>query len=270
MISPSFASPTNFTSSLYPPNTKEGLWFIFSNDKLLVSENNAALPCYQDFSLQRTLYLGTLRDSHVFAGEIAKENNISFGWQWKHLRSLYPVLNEETFAIAGKALQLIHWDRTNQFCGHCGNSTFHRQDERCRECNTCKQLFYPKLAPVIMILIKKEDKILLARSPNFPGQSYSVLAGYVDPGETLEQCIAREIYEEVRIKVKNIKYFHSQSWPFSHSLIIGFTCEWLEGEIQIDPQEIEAANWFDLSNIPELPPKFSLAYTLITSNMQLK
>ena len=145
-----------------------------------------------------------------------------------------------------------------------------RQHERCRECNACRQLFYPKLAPVVMVLIKKDDKILLARSPNFPGQSYSVLAGFVDPGETLEQCVIREVYEEVGMQVKNIKYFQSQPWPFSHSLIIGFTCEWLDGEIRIDPQEIEAANWFDLSNMPELPPKLSLARTLIASHMQLQ
>lgn len=270
MILPPLASPQDFISSLHLPDTKEGLWFIFSKDILLISENNATLPCHDDFPLQRTLYLGTLRNIHIFAGEIAEENNIPAGWQWSHLKSLYSVLNEETFAIAGKALQLIHWDRTTQFCGHCGNPTFHRQHERCRECNTCKQLFYPKLTPVVMMLIKKEDKILLARSPHFPGQSYSVLAGFVDPGETLEQCIVREAYEEVGIKVKNIKYFQSQPWPFSQSLIIGFTCEWLEGEIQIDPHEIEAANWFDLSNMPELPPKLSLSYILIASNIRLQ
>lgn len=270
MILPPLASPEDFTSSLHLPDTKEGLWFIFSKDTLLISINNAALPCRHDFPLQRALYLGTLRDTHIFAGEIAEEHNIPLEWQWGHLKSLYSVLNEETFAIAGKALQLIHWDRTTQFCGHCGNPTFHRQHERCRECNTCKQLFYPKLAPVVMMLIKKGDKILLARSPHFPGQSYSVLAGFVDPGETLEQSIVREAYEEVGIKVKNIKYFQSQPWPFSHSLIIGFTCEWSEGEIQIDVQEIEAANWFNLSNIPELPPKLSLAYTLIASNIGLQ
>lgn len=270
MILPPLASPQDFINNLYPPNTKEGLWFIFSKDSLLISEQSQELPSDPNFELQRTLYLGTLRGTHIFTGEIAEENNIPSGWKWSYLKSLYSTLTEEIFAIAGRALQLIYWDRTTQFCGHCGHPTCHRQHERCRECKTCKQLFYPKLTPVIMVLLKKEEKILLARSPHFPGKSYGVLAGFVDPGETLEQCIAREVYEEVGIKVKNIQYFQSQPWPFSQSLIIGFTCDWLEGEIQIDPAEIEAAGWFDTTNIPELPPKLSLAYILIASHIQLQ
>lgn len=269
MLLPPLAAPQDFLNGLNPPNTKEGLWFIFSKDSLLISEEGQALPTCLNYELQRTLYLGTLKDTHLFAGEIADERNLPAGWQFIHLKSLYPTLSEETFAIAGRALQLIHWDRTNQFCGHCGQLTFHRQNERCRECKSCKHLFYPKLTPVVMVLIKKDEKILLARSPGFPGKSYSVLAGFVDPGETLEQCIAREVFEEVGIKVKNIKYFQSQPWPFSHSLIIGFTCDWSEGEIQPDPLEIEEAGWFEILNMPELPPKLSLAHILITSHMHI-
>jgi NAD+ diphosphatase len=164
------AAPTDFTSNLYPPHQKEGLWFIFSKDMLLISED-AHVPCHHNFPLQRSIYLGTLRDTHVFAGEIAEENNIPCGWKWAHLKSLYVTLNEEMFAIAGRALQLIHWDRTSQFCGHCGNPTIHRQHERCRECTLCKQLFYPKLSPVAMAIVQKGDKILLARSSHFPGKS---------------------------------------------------------------------------------------------------
>lgn len=270
MILPPLATPQDFTNSLSSPDQKEGLWFIFSKDALLISMNDATLPFHPNFELQRSLYLGTLRGTHIFTGEIAEEKALPSGWQWRSLKSLYSTLDDETFSIAGRALQLIHWDSTTQFCGHCGNPTFHRKNERCRECRVCKHLFYPKLAPVVMVLVKRDEKILLARSPNFPGRCYSVLAGFVDPGETLEQCLAREVYEEVRVKVKNIRYFQSQPWPFSHSLIMGFTCEWLEGEIQIDTLEIEAADWFDISNMPELPPKLSLAYTLIASHMNLR
>ncbi|PIS01345.1 MAG: NAD(+) diphosphatase [Chlamydiae bacterium CG10_big_fil_rev_8_21_14_0_10_35_9] len=270
MIIPPLAAPEDFTTSLLFPDTKEGLWFIFSKDKLLISRDGKSLPHNHDFTLQRTLYLGTLRNKHVFAGELKNENNIPPKWQWSDLKPLYSILDEENYAMAGRALQLIHWDRTTQFCGCCGGSTFHRQNERCRECKTCRQLFYPKLSPVAMALVKKEEKILLARSPHFPGKTYSVLAGFVDPGETLEQCVARKVYEEVGIKVQNIQYFHSQPWPFSHSLIIGFTCDWLEGDIKIDPLEIEAADWFDASNLPDLPPQLSLAYMLINAHTFLK
>lgn len=268
MILPPLAIPKDFTNSLHPPKTNEGLWFIFSKDSLLISENQK-LPSYPDFALKRKLYLGTLRDTHLFAGEIEEENKIPSGWQLEYLKSLYSILNEETFAIAGRALQLIYWDRNTQFCGHCGAPTFHLENERCRMCKSCKELFYPKIAPVVLVLIKKDERVLLARSPSFPGRSYSVIAGFVDPGETLEQCIEREVYEEVGIKVKNIQYFQSQPWPFSNSLIIGFTCDWLEGEIQIAPLEIETADWFDALSLPELPPKLSLAYILIASHMHL-
>lgn len=269
MIFPPLAAPRDFTNGLHFPDTEEGLWFIFSEDKLLVSKDGKRLPHNHNFVLLRTLYLGTLRNKHVFAGELMHEDNIPAEWTWSHLKPLYLILDEEAYAIAGRALQLVHWNRTTQFCGYCGNPTRHRQNERCRECKTCGQLFYPKLAPVAMALIKKEEKILLARSPHLPGKTYSVLAGFVEPGETLEQCVAREVYEEAGIKVQNIHYFHSQPWPFSHSLIIGFTCDWLEGEIKINPQEIEEADWFGASNLPDLPPKLSLAYMLINSHITL-
>jgi NAD+ diphosphatase len=116
-----------------------------------------------------------------------------------------------------------------------------------------------------MALVKKENKILLARSPHFPEKLYSVLAGFVDPGETLEQCVIREVLEEVGIQVKNLQYFGSQPWPLSHSLMIGFVCEWASGEIQTDPLEIEDAGWFDMAHLPQIPTNISLARALIDS-----
>lgn len=270
MLLPPFASPQTFKDALSPPADAEGLWFIFSKDQLLVSDNKKKLPICHDYPLQRTIYLGTAGNNHLFAAEIQPENNPPSGWHWSSLRSLYTVLDEENYAIAGRALQLIHWDRTNKFCGRCGNTTSLRPNERCLECTSCGQLSYPKLAPAIMALVKKDNKILLARSPQFPGKAYSVLSGFVDPGETLEQCVAREVLEEVGIRVKNIQYFGSQPWPFSYSLMIGFTCEWLEGEIQINPSEIEAADWFDASSLPELPPRISLSRMLIDTYLNGK
>lgn len=267
MNKPPFAAPQGFKNGLHPPETVETLWFIFSKDLLLISNNKTDLPLCHDLPLRRSLYLGTLENKHLFAGEVQSEEAAPSGWNWSHLIHLHTLLNEDLYAIAGRALQLIHWDRSHQFCGACGNLTLLRQNERCRECKACGQLAYPKLAPVVMALVKRENKILLARGPHFPGTFYSVLAGFVDPGETLEQCVAREVFEEVGLTVKNIQYFNSQPWPFSYSILIGFTCEWLKGEIQIDPSEIEAADWFDSTNLPELPPKLSLARMLIDSQL---
>lgn len=230
---------------------------------MLIGNDRSSLPTHHGFVMQRTLYMGTLENKHLFAGEVEAGSNPPPDYRWSHLRTLYTVLNEEHYAIAGLAMQLIHWDRTNQFCGHCGSATFSHQQERCRECPSCGQLAYPKVAPAILALVKRGKQILLARSPHAPGKFYSILAGFVDPGETLEQCVVREVLEEVGIKVKNVRYISSQPWPFSHSLMIGFSCEWESGEIQIDPSEIEDAAWFDLSHLPQLPPQLSLARMLI-------
>jgi NAD+ diphosphatase len=267
MILPPFAVPQNFKDGLRPEGQKEAYWYIFSGDRLLVSENNKSIPSQHDLDLQRSLYLGTWRERHLFAGEVKKECSAPPGWSFFPLRLLYGALSEEDFAIAGRAMQLLDWDRAHQFCGCCGIQTFVREDERCRECPSCNRLAYPKMAPAIMALVKQERKILLARGPHFPEKFYSVLAGYVDPGETLEQCVVREVFEEVGIKVKNVCYFGSQPWPFSYSLMIGFTCEWEQGEINLDQTELEDAGWFDKTNLPQLPLQMSLARHLIDAGL---
>jgi NAD+ diphosphatase len=263
MILPPFSAPQEFKSAISPSLRDEACWFIFSKDQLLVEESRKFLPTHHEFTLQRTLYLGTLKGKPLFAGEVEAGIKPPPGWIWSSLRPLYSVLNEESYAIAGRAMQLIQWDRTHKYCGQCGHETISRKHERCRECSSCGQLAYPKQSMAILALVKKGDQILLARSPQFPGPFYSILAGFVDLGETFEQCVAREVQEEVGIQVKNIRYFGSQPWPFSNSMMVGFTCEWESGEIQIDPTELEVADWYDCSQLPELPPPFSLARILI-------
>jgi NAD+ diphosphatase len=196
-------------------------------------------------------------------GKVEDGISIPTEWKWKSLYTLYGSFPEEHFALSGRAMQLLQRDRTHQYCGCCGEETFTRVKERCKECTACGHLAFPKLAPVIMALVTRGDEILLARGAHFPEKMYSVLAGYVDPGETLEQCVAREVFEEVGIRVKNIRYFGSQPWPFSHSLLVGFVCEWEDGEIHADPDEISDAGWFDASNHPQLPFPLSLSRLMI-------
>ncbi len=262
---PTFSAPDFFTAGLYPQDTKEIYWFIFAGDQLLVSSDKKELPLHHEFSLLRSLYIGTLENKHLFASDVAIGSKAPEGWVWVSLKDLHSILNTDHYSIAGRAMQLIEWDRTHTHCGCCGSPTFLRKEERCRECPSCGHLAYPKIAPAIMALVKKGNEILLARSPHFPEKVYSVLAGFVDPGETLEQCVIREVFEEVGLKVKNVCYFGSQPWPFSRSLMIGFICEWAEGDIRIDPVEIEDAAWFSLDHLPEIPTHLSLARTLIDS-----
>ncbi len=259
-----FAAPAAFTNGLHPSSEGQSRWFVFSEDKLLMTEGEA-IPDQIGLTLKRSLYMGTLAGHHLFAAEAEASQPIPSGWLWRSLRTLYGLLSDDYFAVAGRALQLLGWDRSHKYCGCCGKETFIRPTERCRECPACGYLAYPKLAPAVMALIKKNREILLARGPHFPEKFYSVIAGYVDPGETLEQCISREVFEEVGVKVKNIRYFGSQPWPFSQSLMIAFTCDWEEGEISIDPMELAHADWFNHTNLPQLPPPLSISRMLIDS-----
>jgi NAD+ diphosphatase len=140
---------------------------------------------------------------------------------------LFSVLEDAHFALAGRALQLLQWDRDHQYCGRCGTPTVPRAEERARQCPACGLSAYPRVAPAVMALVRRGRELLLGRSPHFPPGMYSALAGFVEPGESLEQCVAREVEEEVGVRVANLAYFASQPWPFPHSLMIAFVCEWV-------------------------------------------
>ncbi|HEY5585326.1 MAG TPA: NAD(+) diphosphatase, partial [Ruminiclostridium sp.] len=164
-----------------------------------------------------------------------------------------------------KAFQIVSWDQTNQFCGRCGSSTQPQPSERAKICPKCGFISYPRICPATITAIFKDDKILLAHAAAFKGNLYSLIAGFLEPGETLEECVKREIMEEVSLKVKNIKYFGSQPWPFPNSMMIGFTAEYESGEITVDGVEISEAGWFGVDNLPELPFEMSIARKIINS-----
>jgi NAD+ diphosphatase len=203
-----------------------------------------------------------------WAAELAAGAEAPAGMAWAGLRSLFTVLDDAQFALAGRALQLVAWDRTHQYCGRCGTPTVAKADERVRVCPACKLSAYPRVAPAIMALVTRGTQLLLARSPHFPPGMYSALAGFVEPGESLEQCLAREVHEEVGVRVNNIRYFASQPWPFPHSLMIAFVCDWVSGEVQPQETEIEEAKWFEVLQLPKLPSKISIARRLIDAVCQ--
>jgi NAD+ diphosphatase len=212
----------------------------------------------------RTLYLGRLAGIDCWAAEIGPEAPPPpAGLGWEGLRALFSVLDDAHFAIAGRAIQLLDWDRNHRHCGRCGAPTEAKPEERARICPACGLAAYPRIAPAVMALVRRERQLLLARGPHFPHGMYSALAGFAEPGETLEQCLAREVEEEVGLRVQRIRYFASQPWPFPNSLMIAFVCDWQAGEIRPQAGEIEAANWFDVLQLPKLPSKISIARRLI-------
>ena len=291
MIEMPFMSPTRFepcvaTPAAPPAGGAQAHWFVFRGDRLLVElgppspqpsddprvasrASWARLPLLKSnnrlwFDPVRTLYLGRLADTDCWAAEAPMEAPPPpAGLGWEGLRALFSVLDDAHFALAGRAIQLLDWDRNHRFCGRCGAPTEAKSEERARACPACGLAAYPRIAPAVMGLVRRGRELLLGRSPHFPPGMYSALAGFVEPGETLEQCLARELEEEVGVRVSRIRYFASQPWPFPNSLMIAFVCDWEGGEIRAQPGEIEAANWFDVLQLPRLPSKISIARRLI-------
>ncbi len=180
------------------------------------------------------------------------------------LRGLYGRVDEPRWTLAGRAVQLIDWDRNHRHCGRCATPTEPVPGERARRCPECELLAFPRLAPAVIVLIERADgAALLARGRNFAVPMYSCLAGFVEPGETLEEAVEREVLEEVGVEVGDVRYVASQPWPFPHSLMIGFEATWESGEITIDEGEIVDADWFTPADLPMIPPAMSIARTLI-------
>jgi len=248
----------------------DSLCFAFQQTLLLVAGDpaGAQLPALEELAGLRAaplrrLYLGSLSARACYAFEFDAETPAPPGLEWRGLRTLYGRLDDSLFALAGRALQYVDWDRTHQFCGRCGAPTRMRAHERARECPDCALIVYPRIAPAVMCLIRRGREILLARSPRFQPGMYSALAGFVEPGESLEQCLAREVLEETGVRIANPRYFASQPWPFPHSLMIAFVADYAGGEITPAPDEIEDAQWFDIDALPKLPNRISIARRLI-------
>jgi NAD+ diphosphatase len=270
-----FEWPPSYVAAVPPPSPppERALWFVFRGSELLVSAAPSVvdLPrCNNPKDLGiiplRTQYLGVLGEEHCFSAEADRAEAAPDGGAWQGLRGLFGALDEARFALAGRALQIVEWDRTHQYCGACGELTVLRSNERARECQRCELVSYPRLAPAVMALVRREGELLLARAARFPDGMYSALAGFVEPGESLEQCLEREIDEEVGIRVGNLRYFASQPWPFPHSLMIAFFADHVSGEIRVDGTEISDAKWFDPTkseNFPRLPARISIARKLI-------
>jgi NAD+ diphosphatase len=207
-------------------------------------------------------YLGRLEEQDCFAIDAGRVE-LPAPWAVQSLRSLYGKLTEEEFDVAGRAVQLVHFAVTHRFCGGCGQPSTRDTVERCVRCRSCDLVFYPRVSPAIIVLVRRGQEALLASSSRFASGFYSTLAGFVEPGESLEQTLAREVFEEVGIQVENVRYFGSQPWPFPHSLMVGFFADYAGGEIVVDGQEILDARWFAADALPEVPPKLSIARKLI-------
>ncbi len=262
----------HFIASVVPSEERKGpaWWFAFQQNSILVYDRqpSADVPFLMDFSemgvpFSAIHYLGELKATSCYAVDIPDGAAAPEGMVFEGLRKLYGRVDEDLFWLAARAVQIVEWDRTHRFCGRCATPLNLRARERAKECPRCGLLQFPRLAPAVIVLVQRGRELLMGRSRHFAPGVYSVLAGFVEPGETLEEAVEREVLEETGIKVKDIRYFGSQPWPFPHSLMIGFTADYAGGELAINHEEIEDAGWFTAETMPGRPGKISIARRLI-------
>lgn len=177
--------------------------------------------------------------------------------------------NQELFQLAGRAVQLAEFYRSHRFCGACGHATQSGKHEWVMQCAACRQRYYPQIAPCIIVVIRRDDHILLAQHKGHRSAIYTALAGFVEVGETLEQAVAREVMEESQLRLKNVRYITSQPWPFPHSLMAAYMAEYDSGELSIDPDELLDASWYRYDQLPLLPPVGTVARRLIEDSLVL-
>lgn len=250
---------------------KNDLMFIFEKGSLLLKRVKDTLSVPRRFEVEENILnsskeihcMGEFNNIGCYAVEIENLNALPRKFELVDLYESGVILNEDMFSLAGRGRQILHFNQQSKFCGKCGSKTIEKEDERAKRCTSCGNLIFPSICPAIIVAIIKGDEILLAHNKNFKNNMYSIIAGFVDSGETLEECVKREVFEEVGIRVKNIRYYNSQPWAFPNSLMVGFIAEYESGEIHVDGNEILDAGWFKEGNYPTLPRKMSIAGKMI-------
>ncbi len=248
-----------------PPHAAgDALWLVFSGDGLLLTEE-LEVPTLRPEGVQGEVYLGQQVGRPVWAAWLSGQPAASQRPQ--RLRSLYGRVPDALWVLGGYASQIVEWNRTHRYCGRCAAPTLPDPAQRVRRCPECGLSAYPRLAPAVMVLLTRRRsgrlELLLCRSPHFAPGMYSANAGFVEPGETVEQAAHREMKEETNLEITALRYFGSQSWPFPHSLMLAFSAEDAGGELAAQPGEIEDARWFDCAELPTLPGHASIARRLI-------
>lgn len=257
---------------------EDGYWFLFRKGGLVVRgaegrdpdilkrELRFRDPALEDMGsrVRRAHYFGTLGKISCFTGEVDSDGEFTPGFSSVDLRKLFGKIPVDFMTAARFAAHLLHWDRNARYCGCCGSPNRDKEDERAKICPSCGNISYPRLSPAVIVAILDGKRILLAHNKRFMAPVYSLIAGFVEMGEDLETCVAREVEEEVGVKVKNIRYFGSQPWPFPDSLMAGFIADYAGREVRVDTKELVDAKWFSPPDMPNLPPSDSIARRILT------
>ena len=268
-------TPAGFEPGVVMPAAlaADAVCFVWRDDRILArAAEPPTLPTLADVARLGIEgvrhYLGRYRGTDCVAIRIAGDSSDIDGWQWRGLRSLFLQLPEAELALAGRAFQISEWERSHRFCGRCGMAMRDKPRERAKECPACGHVAYPRISPAMMVLVTRGADLLLARANRFPAGTYSALAGFVEAGESIEDCIHREVREEVGIEVRDLCYFMSQAWPFPHSLMIAYNAEYASGDMHPCDDEIADAQWFSIDALPQLPSPISVSRKLIDATVE--
>jgi NAD+ diphosphatase len=263
--------PDDFESLVQPPEDAahdDAVYFVVVDQQILaVSERGVPRPIHSDeyrwLELEREseIYIGRYRGRSCFV--VPASGRPPEGYALFGLRAWLGRVEHSLFYLAGRAQQIADWHRDHRYCGRCGAETETRTEDRAKSCPECGLLCYPRVAPSMIVLVRKGDEMLLARNAAWPQGMYSTLAGFVEPGESVEQTLHREVLEEVGLRVKNLRYLGSQPWPFPHSLMLGFHADYASGDIRCQEGEIADAQWFHYSKMPMVPPGTAISRWLI-------
>lgn len=250
-------------------------WFIFCGDEILLrrDETKLVLPFCETSPV--AVYSGNMitelpsMDGYVSCGLVFScAPDIGDDYCFISLRESYFHLSSEHYAMAGIVRQLSHWEQTSRYCPSCGSEMVRFDSIHGKRCPSCGNEAWPHITPAVIVLVRRTDRhgheqILLVRAHNFKGDFHGLVAGFVEVGETLEECVVREVYEETRLKIKNIRYFGSQTWPYPSGLMVGFIADYCCGEIVVQDSELKSASWYTKDNLPKIPEKLSIARRLI-------
>jgi len=246
---------------------KSCAWFLFFDGRILLSKKGGRLvipegekPPFQASSVINVPFPGS--DKEARAGRLDAFIEEDGSYIMMGLRSSSEAVSRSVYMQAGKAAQLLYWNEHSRYCPACAMPNEHLLPIM-KKCPGCGFEQFPVIAPAIIVLIRKADEILLVRACNFKGSFHGLVAGFLEPGETLEECVAREVKEETGLTVNNIAYWGSQPWPYPNGLMVGFVADYAGGEISLQEEELESAAFYSKENLPEIPRKESLARSLI-------
>lgn len=247
-------------------NVNNVYWFIFFNDQLLLQKKGETYTIPYSINppvpVKNVLEVNLLEDMPACTASVDTPLEETAEYLPMGLRASYDYLDPVLHIIAGKAYELIYWDQHSRFCPSCGTKTV-MQTTISKQCPNCKYEIYPVVSPAILVLIRKGDAILLVHARNFRGSFYGLVAGFLETGETLEECVRREVMEETGLEINNITYFGNQPWPYPSNLMVGFIADYVSGTIRLQDEELSEGAFFTKDNLPELPRKLSLARKMI-------